>query len=157
MLTQVTYLNPKCHLCIIYNHFPVIQSDIFGVFRKVCVVTRIWNLLLWVCACARTVHLNDSRPVGPAWFKRLNPRKCNGWSPLATKFTFKVTTHIHLDKDTCTYIAKACGKVSTEHLQAKRQEGHIEKRSQVVYANLSRLKEQLTNELPGVFLIDVCS
>lgn len=44
-----------------------------------------------------------------------------------------------------------------EHLQAKRREGHVERRAQVVYANLSSLKEPLPNELPGVFLIDVCS
>lgn len=121
-LHWVTYLNPKCHLCIIYNHFPVIQSDIFGVFGKVRVVTGIWNTLLWVCACARAGNLNDNRPVGPGWFKRLNPRKRNGWSPLATKFTFTVTTPIHLDKDTCTYAAKACGKVSAEHLQSSKRD-----------------------------------
>lgn len=40
-------------------------------------------------------------------------------SPLATKFTCKVTTPIHLDKDMCTYDAKACGKVSVEHLHAR--------------------------------------
>ena len=95
--------------------------------------------------------------VGPAGFKRLNPRKANGESPLATKFTCKVTTPIHLDKDMCTYVPKACGKVRAEHLQAKRQEGHVERRAQVVYANESSLGEPLTNELPGVFLIDVCS
>lgn len=96
-------------------------------------------------------------PVGPTGFKRLNPRKPNCERPLATKFTCKVTTLIHLDKDTCTYVAKACGKVSVEHLQAKRRERHVERRAQVAYANLSSLKEPLTNELPGVFLIDVCS
>ncbi len=57
----------------------------------------------------------------------------------------------------CTCVAKACGKVSVEHLQAKRREGHIERRAQAVYANLSSLKEPVTNELPGVFLIDVGS
>lgn len=36
-------------------------------------------------------------------------------------------------------------------------EGHAERRAQVVYANLSRVKEVLGNELPGVFLIDACS
>lgn len=138
-------------------HFPVIQSDIFGVFGTVCVVTRIWNTCLRVCACARTVHFNDNGPVGAPWFKRLNPRKRNSVGPLVTNFTFKVAALIHLDKDTCTRTAKACGKVSSEHLQAKLQEGHAEKRAQVVYVNLSSLQEQLTNELPGVFLIDVCS
>ncbi len=57
----------------------------------------------------------------------------------------------------CSYAAKTCGKVSNEHLQAKRREGHIESRAQAVYANLSSLKELVTNELPGVFLIDVYS
>lgn len=74
-LHWVTYLNPKCHLCIIYTHFPVIQSDIFGVFGKVCVVTRIWNTFLWICTCARTVHFNDNRPVGPAWFKEVKAKE----------------------------------------------------------------------------------
>ncbi len=109
-------------------------------------------------ACPRTMHFNDNPPlVGPAGFKRLNPRKLNCESPPATKFTCKVTTPIHLNKDTRTHVAKACGKVSVEHLQAKQREGHAERRAQVVYANLGRLKEPLTNELPGVFLIDVCS
>lgn len=109
-------------------------------------------------AYSRNMHFNDKPPaVGPVGFKRLNPRKSNFESPLATKFTCKITPPIHLDKDMCTYVAKACGKVSVEHLQAKGREGHVERRAQVVYANVSSLKEPLTNELPGVFLIGVCS
>lgn len=69
----------------------------------------------------------------------------------------KLQPSTHLDKDTCACTAKACGKVSVEHLQAKRWEGRVERRAQVAYANLSSVKGALTNELPGVFLIGVRS
>lgn len=47
--------------------------------------------------------------------------------------------------------------VTVKHLQLKQWERHVERRAHVVNANLSSLKEPLTNELPGVHLIDICS
>lgn len=73
------------------------------------------------------------------------------------RFTCKSANLIHLDEETCTYNAKTCQKVSVEQLQAILGEGHNERNAQVVYANISSLREVLTNELPGVFLTDICS
>lgn len=62
-----------------------------------------------------------------------------------------------LEREPCFYAAQARTKETVKHVQAKQWERHVEQRAHVVYANLGSLNEPLTNELPGVFLIDICS
>lgn len=101
-------------------------------------------------------HFNDhpvSLSLGPKkrWKKWIHICKVHQWNDMQSYIPDL------FEPGQCTYVAKGWCKGDCKTFAGGSGERDALNRAHVVYANVSSLKEPSTNELPGVFLIDICS
>lgn len=107
-----------------------------------------------------TTHFNDhplSPLVGPAGLKRFNSKKWIHICKVHQRNDMQSYNPDLFEPGQCTYVAKGWCKGDCKTFAGGSGERDALNRAHVVYANVSSLKEPSTNELPGVFLIDICS